>query len=257
LGVPDIGILTQTEMMAHVRAMVAATRVPLLVDIDTGYGGVHNVVRTIQEVEDAGASAVQIEDQGFPKRCGHFENKTIVPIQDMAAKILAAVEARRRGLLLIARTDAIAIEGFEAAIERARIYKDCGADIIFVEAPEDENQVRALPGLVDAPMLINLVEGGKTPFLPPSELEEAGYSMIAFANFGLRAVIKTLRERFRELNERQTTEGLFDHIVSWEERQETVDLDGYDQRESAWFESALAKRSGQPIRVPSGGRELD
>jgi 2-methylisocitrate lyase-like PEP mutase family enzyme len=254
LGVPDVGLLTQTEMAAHARAMVRATKIPVLVDVDTGYGGVHNTVRTVQEMEAAGAAAIQIEDQSFPKRCGHFDRKSVVPTDEMVAKILAAVDTRRSDIVLIARTDAIAVNGFDDAVQRARLYREAGADIIFVEALESVDQIRELPGLVDAPLLINMVEGGLTPFLSPGELDRLGYSIVAFANFGLRATMKALRESLHRLKEAGTSAFLVDDIMSWDERQAVVGLDGYDKRESVWLEKTtqlLARLMGNDR--PTGG----
>lgn len=243
LGVPDLGLLTLSELTAHTRAMVAATTVPVLVDVDTGFGGVHNVARTVSEMEAAGAAAVQIEDQTFPKRCGHFDGKDVVPAEEMVAKLVAAIDSRD-DLLVIARTDAIAVEGFEPAVERARAYRDAGADVIFVEAPTSVEEVRALPTLVDAPLLINMVEEGVTPLLPPDELDALGYRVIAFANFGLRAIMKCLREKLSDLHSAGTSADLGDHILSWAERQATVGLDHYDAREQGWRQRAEALVDG-------------
>ena len=231
LGVPDLGLLTMSEVLSHVRAMTTVLSIPLLVDIDTGYGGVHNVARTVRAVEDAGAAAVQIEDQVLPKRCGHFEGKAVVPVEEMAAKIVAATESRRQDLVIIGRTDALAAEGYDAAVRRAEIYLEAGADVAFVEALETEEQIRDLASRIDAPKLINMVEGGPTPLLPPGELEELGYNILAFANFGLRAAIKHLRHALGQLKSAGTSAELLHEIATWDERQDTVGLKDFERRE--------------------------
>lgn len=247
LGVPDVGLVTQTEMVDQVRAMVDATSIPVLADIDTGYGGVHNVVRTVRAMEQVGAVALQIEDQTLPKRCGHFDRKSLAAPDEMVAKLLAAVDARQADTIIIARTDAIAVGGFDEAVRRARLYREAGGDVVFVEALQNEDQIRRLPELVDAPLLINMVEGGTTPFLSPAVLEELGYSIMAFANFGLRTIIKALRESLRRLKEAGTSADLVDLIVTWEERQAVVGLDDYDERENLFHQRAeeLVSRAGQ------------
>ncbi len=253
LGVPDLGLLSVSELAGHVRAMTAVTTVPLLVDIDTGFGGVHNVARTIREIEMAGGAAVQIEDQVFPKRCGHFSGKQMVPAEEMIAKIIAAGEARNTDLVIIARTDAIAVEGFEAAVERGRLYMEAGADMIFVEALETEEQIRAAAAAIEAPKLINLVEGGRTPFLPIEELEALGYAMAAFGNFALRAAMKALRDLLARLRAAGTSAALIAEILSWEERQQTVGLEQFDERETRLRELAedIARARSSSLRAES------
>lgn len=251
LGVPDLGILTMHEMAQHVRAMQAVTSVPIIVDVDTGYGGVHNVARAVFEMEGAGAAGIQLEDQTFPKRCGHFDRKAVVPRDEMIAKILAAVDSQRTGLVLIARTDAVAVEGYQAAVERAKAYFDAGADVVFVEALETEEQIRSLARDVPGPKLMNLVEGGKTPFLPLDTLGSLGYAIIALANFALRSSMQAVLNSLANLKDAGTSESLTREILSWDERQEIVGLAEYDSRSDQWAERA-ALLGAKAKRVADG-----
>jgi 2-methylisocitrate lyase-like PEP mutase family enzyme len=191
LGRPDIGLVTMTEVaqtLALIRDRVGAH---VIVDADTGYGNALNVVRTVRELERAGASAIQLEDQDFPKRCGHLEGKSLIAALEMSGKIRAAVDARQsRETLIVARTDAVAVEGFDRAMERARRYRDAGADLLFVEAPRSRDD---LARIIDAlgpsvPLMANMVEGGKTPTLPAAELEEIGFALVIFPGAIVRAL---------------------------------------------------------------------
>jgi 2-methylisocitrate lyase-like PEP mutase family enzyme len=173
LGVPDIGLVTVTELAEHVAAIRDAFAGPLVVDADTGFGNAVNMVRTVKLLERAGADALQIEDQVFPKRCGHFAGKHVIPAAEMAEKVKAAVDTRCDGdLLIIARTDAIAAEGYEAAIARAAAYREAGADVTFVEAPTSLEQIADIPRRLPWPQLVNIVLGGRTPELPNEKLKD-------------------------------------------------------------------------------------
>jgi 2-methylisocitrate lyase-like PEP mutase family enzyme len=191
LGRPDIGLVTLAEVadtLALIRDRVDAH---LIVDADTGYGNALNVVRTVRELERAGASAIQIEDQDFPKRCGHLDGKSLIPAQEMCGKIRAAVDSRRSSdTLLIARTDAVAVEGFESAIERATLYQEAGADVLFVEAPRSRDDLAQIAKTLGGklPLLANMVEGGKTPTLPAAELEAIGFAVVIFPGAIVRAL---------------------------------------------------------------------
>jgi 2-methylisocitrate lyase-like PEP mutase family enzyme len=179
LGLPDYGLVTMTEMAANVARLTSSTRLPVIADADTGYGNELNVVRTVREYERAGAAALHIEDQVFSKRCGHLDGKELVPLDEFAARIHAAADSRSDpDLLIIARTDAIAVEGFDAAVERARAALAAGADLAFVEAPETEEQVARIPALVGGPCLLNLVAGGKTPAVSVEEAGSFGYVLV-------------------------------------------------------------------------------
>src|SRR4051812_26414241 len=180
LGYPDVGLQTMPEILGQVRNMARAVDIPLIVDIDTGYGNALNVMRTVREFESAGAAALFFEDQTFPKRCGHFEGKKLISVEEMVVKVKAACEARRSNdLVIIARTDARAIEGLDKAIERANIYAQAGADAIFVEALLSEDEMRKAANSIKAPLQANLSEGGlKTPLLPFDVLHEIGFKII-------------------------------------------------------------------------------
>jgi 2,3-dimethylmalate lyase len=182
LGRPDIGLLSFDEMAGHARRLVQAVGVPVIADADDGYGNPLNVMRTVREYEAAGVAALHLEDQVAPKRCGHMEGKEVIAASEMAEKVRAAVEARRSPeLMIIARTDARAVEGLDGALERARRYRDAGADMLFVEAPETEDEVVAVAGAFpDTPLLFNWVEGGKTPMLGLDRVRELGFRLVIF-----------------------------------------------------------------------------
>ena len=188
LGRPDIGLVTMTEVTDTLALIRDRVDSHLIVDADTGYGNALNVVRTIREFERAGAHAIQLEDQDFPKRCGHLDGKALIPAQEMCGKIRAAVDTRHsRETLIIARTDAVAVEGFERAIERAVLYREAGADLLFVEAPMSEKDLARIPKEVGGAHVCNMVFGGKTPLLPRARLAEMGYAGIIYANAALQA----------------------------------------------------------------------
>jgi 2-methylisocitrate lyase-like PEP mutase family enzyme len=190
LGLPDLSFVDLTQIVQHTMAIRNVTDLPLVVDADTGFGNAVNVAHTVRMLERAGASAVQIEDQKMPKRCGHFAGKELVAPHEMSAKVKAAVDARRSDeLLIIARTDARATEGFQAALDRAALYVEAGADVIFIEAPESEEEVRRIPASLPVPQLLNLVVGGRTPIFGQAELAEIGFAMVLYANVALQGAI--------------------------------------------------------------------
>lgn len=228
-GLPDLGLTTLTEIAVQVQRIADAVQVPVIVDADTGFGGPLNVMRTVRELERAGAAAVQIEDQVSPKRCGHFDGQAVVPVAEMVKKIEAALSARQDpNLVLIARTDARACEGLAAAIERGRAYAAAGADLVFVEAPQTIAELRRLPDAIPAPLLVNMVEGGKTPLLDAAALEAMGYRLVLFANTALRVAVKAVQDAMRRLRHEGTSRSLLDHMVTWEERQRLVGLPYYE-----------------------------
>lgn len=191
LGRPDIGLVTMTEVVHTVALIRDRVDSRLIVDADTGYGNALNVVRTVREFERAGATAIQLEDQDFPKRCGHLDGKAVIAAQEMCGKIRAAVDARRsRETLIVARTDAVAVEGFDRAIERAQMYREAGADVLFVEAPRTRDDLARVTATLGAglPLLANMVEGGKTPTLPAAELEAMGFAIVIFPGAIVRAL---------------------------------------------------------------------
>lgn len=191
LGRPDIGLVSMSEVVETVQLVRDRVATPLIVDADNGYGNALNVQRTVRLFERAGASAIQLEDQSYPKRCGHLREKRLVSAQEMAGKIKAACDARAdAGTLIIARTDAVAVEGFEAAIKRAALYRDAGADVLFVEAPGSTTQLKDIPRqLADGiPLMANMVEGGMTPVVDAKTLQEMGYALVIFPGGVVRAM---------------------------------------------------------------------
>jgi 2,3-dimethylmalate lyase len=231
-GVPDIGLVTVSELAAHVAAIREAFAGPLVVDADTGFGNAVNVVRTMQLLERAGADALQIEDQVFPKRCGHFAGKEVIPAAEMVAKIKAAVDTRHDpDLLIIARTDAIAPEGFAAALERAAAYREAGADVTFVEAPTSMEEIAEIPRRLPFPQLINIVIGGRTPELPNAKLKELGYAGVIYANLALQSALKGMQAALGELRRRGHIGDALNLITDFSERQRLVHKDEFDALE--------------------------
>ena len=209
LGRPDIGLVSMNEVVQTVTLIRDRVDAHLIVDADTGYGNALNVQRTVRLLERAGASAIQIEDQDFPKRCGHLDDKTLVSAQEMAGKIKAAVDERAsRDTLIIARTDALAGEGFDRALARVALYRDAGADVLFVEAPrqhEELGQIGATLGK-SAPLMVNMVEGGKTPMLPAGELEALGFSLAIFPGAIVRTLAKAAEDFYVSLKAHGSTD---------------------------------------------------
>src|SRR5579883_1615489 len=225
LGWADVGLTTMTEVRDAVWRIVDATALPVLADIDTGFGNAVNVARTVREFERIGVAAVQLEDQVFPKRCGHFAGKAVISQAEMVGKLRAACEARQDGLVIIARTDARAVEGLEAAIARARAYRAAGADVLFVEAPRSRAELATIAAaLGDAPLLVNLVEGGQTPILPAAELAALGYKLALYANTALRAAARGMQRALAYLAAHGSTLGAEDLLIDWETRQRLVRL---------------------------------
>jgi 2-methylisocitrate lyase-like PEP mutase family enzyme len=179
LGLPDVGFITVTEMADAVRRMAQRVQIPVVADGDTGHGDLHNVVRTVREFERAGAAGILLEDQVTPKRCGHFQGKQVIPAEEMALKLKAALSARRDpDFVIIARTDARAVEGIDAAIQRANLYGKTGADVCFIEAPESKQELERIPREVKHPLLVNMLTGGVTPILTVDELGKLGYKIV-------------------------------------------------------------------------------
>ena len=202
LGRPDIGLVSLTEVVDTVALIRDRVDANLIVDADTGYGNALNVGRTVRLLERSGAQAIQIEDQGFPKRCGHLDDKSLIPAAEMAGKIKAAVDARHsKDTLIIARTDAVAVEGFERAVERALLYREAGADVLFVEAPKARDELAKIVKQLGRtlPLMANMVEGGKTPILPAAELEALGFSLVIFPGGIVRTLAKTAVDYYASL----------------------------------------------------------
>ena len=232
LGIPDNGLVTLTELARHVAAIRDSFPGPLVVDADTGFGNALNMARTVQVLERAGADALQIEDQVFPKRCGHFSGKEVIPKAEMVAKLKAAADARRSAdLLIIARTDAIAPEGYEAAIDRAAAYRDAGADVTFVEAPTSMEQIAEIPKRLPWPQIINIVIGGRTPELPNAKLKELGYAGVIYANVALQASLLGMQAALGELKRTGHMGHAKALVVDFSERQRLVHKDAFDALE--------------------------
>lgn len=222
LGLPDLGLVTASEIIEATARISDVCRLPLVVDMDTGFGNALNTYGTVQKLERAGAAAIQIEDQVFPKKCGHFAGKAVIPLNEMLGKIKACLDARTdENTLIIARTDARAVEGFGAALERAHQMAEIGADILFVEAPETIEEVRAI-GALPTPQLVNFVVGGRTPMMQIDDLREAGFSLALFANAALQASLKAQQEVLGSLYKHGSLEQVRDRMATFEERQRVV-----------------------------------
>jgi 2-methylisocitrate lyase-like PEP mutase family enzyme len=242
LGMPDVGLLTLTELVSHVSAIRDAVELPLVVDADTGFGNAVNVRRTIRALERAGANAVQIEDQAMPKRCGHFVGKSVVSAEEMMQRIYSATDSRSdKNLLIIARTDARAEHGLAEACARARAYLAAGADVAFIEAPQSVAELREIPRLVPGPHVINMVEGGQTPLLPLTELAELGFAVVLYANAVLRGGLLGMRRVAEHLLAKGDTRDVQDQMLSWDERQALVRKHVLDELEDAY--AAMAARA--------------
>jgi methylisocitrate lyase len=227
LGLADLGILNLEEVCLFTRTISRATGLPLIVDGDTGFGGILNVMRTVREVEDAGAAAIQIEDQSLPKKCGHLNDKRLVAPDEMAAKIAAAVRARRH-LRIIARTDAAGVEGLEAAIDRARLYRKAGADAIFPEALTTAEMFRTFAREIDAPLLANMTEFGRTPYFTADQFEDFGFNMVIWPVSSLRIAAKAIGSLYESLMRDGTAEPLLDRMQTRAQLYETIGYNDYE-----------------------------
>jgi len=235
LGVPDVGLISMTELANHVSAIRDVVALPLIVDADTGFGNPLNVTRTIRVLERSGANAIQLEDQEFPKRCGHFSGKSVIASTDMVQKIRAAADARvDPDLVIVARTDALATHGFEDAIERAAAYIEAGADMTFVEAPRTREQIVEIPRRVKAPQFINIVAGGVTPMIALDELKSMGYSMVLYANAALQASVAAMQKVLKHLKAHGSLDEVSAELASFEERQRLVGKQHYDALEKKY-----------------------
>ncbi len=235
LGVPDVGLTTMTEVSETIAAIADVVSVPIIVDADTGYGNAVNVVRTVRTLERAGAAGIQIEDQVFPKKCGHFAGKDVIAAEEMVQKIKAAVDARRDpSLQIIARTDARAVEGLERALDRAQAYVAVGADATFVEAPASLEELARIPQALDVPQVANIVFGGKTPDPGRDKLAELGFSIVLYANAALQAALKASYDVLSVLKAEGSLHSVADRLASFEERQRAVAKDEWDAREARY-----------------------
>ena len=235
LGVPDLGLTSVTELAAHVAAAREVVGIPILADGDTGFGNAINARRTVQLLERAGANAIMLEDQTYPKRCGHFDGKDVIPKAEMVNKLKAAVDARvDPDLMILARTDARAIEGFEAACDRARAYQEAGADFLFIEAPLTREELLAIPSEVPGIHLCNMVIGGKTPLLPREELAQAGYAVVCYANAALQASMLAMQEVMQHMAAHGSIKGIESRLMMFAERQKVLDADRFKDLEQRY-----------------------
>jgi len=241
VGKPDLGLASLTEMVANASAIASTITVPLIADADTGYGGAWNVYRTVQEYEKAGVAALHIEDQAFPKRCGHLDGKEVVPLSEMAVKLRAACDARSDAdLVLIARTDALAVTGLDDTLRRCVAYVEAGADVLFVEALRTQDEIMRLRREVDVPLLYNFVEHGKSPLIPVPQLAELGFKLVIFPG-SLMLSLSTMAQRIlREIRERGTTASLLDDMGSVVELFNLMGMDEVLARDARWTASTAA-----------------
>lgn len=225
LGYPDVGLTTMSEVLNQARNIVRSVNIPVFADCDTGYGNPINVYRTIQEFEDAGVAGLFIEDQIWPKRCGHFEGKQIIAKDEMVKKIQSALDARRNSdLVLMARTDARAVYGLNEAVGRAKAYVEAGADMIFIEAPQTIEELQKVAKCVEVPTMANMVEGGKTPIVSVRELEEMGFKVAAFSGSAQKTAMRAMQELFSELKTTGRLDDVLEKIASLNERSELLGL---------------------------------
>jgi len=234
-GLPDLGFVSLTEIAQHTSTIREAVNIPVLVDAETGFGNALNVRHSVRALERAGADAIQIEDQTMPKKCGHFANKSVIPVEEMAGKIKAAVDTRGSGdFLIIARTDAVAVEGFEPAIDRVQRYIEAGADVTFVEAPERADELRKIPQRLSVPQVINVVVGGKTPVFSQEDLAKMGFGLVLYANVALQGAIAGMQAALKQLK----TTGRMDEssamVASFAERQRLVKKPLFDELEGKY-----------------------
>lgn len=235
LGAPDIGLTTLTEIANAVAAISDAVMLPLMVDADTGFGNALNMYRTVKVLERAGAAGLQIEDQVFPKKCGHFSGKEVVPLADMVAKIKAAVDARSDGdLQIIARTDARAIEGLNAAIDRAHAFIEAGADVTFVEAPTNIDEMARIARELRVPQIANIVFGGKTPDPGRARLKEMGFAGVLYANALLQAALRSSYDVLAALKDTGSLDSVADKLSGFDERQRAVAKPAWDALEARY-----------------------
>ncbi|OGV96900.1 carboxyvinyl-carboxyphosphonate phosphorylmutase [Microgenomates group bacterium RBG_16_45_19] len=236
LGYPDVGLVTMSEMVTRAKCVADSVNVPTISDANTGYGNPINVIRTVREFERAGVAGIHIEDQVTPKRCGHFSGKEVISAEEMVRKIEAAIEAKEdEDFVVIARTDSRQVYGIEEAIKRGRKYAKAGADLIFVEAPQSIRELEIIADSIDAPLVANIVEGGKTPLVNVNRLREMGYRLVIFANTALRIAGKAVKEAMAMLHSEGTTESLLNRMLSWEERQRIVRLETVQNLEKKYI----------------------
>jgi 2-methylisocitrate lyase-like PEP mutase family enzyme len=243
MGIPDIGLVTMSEVIDRAAQVVAAVKIPIIADADTGYGNAVNLVRSVREFERTGVAAIHIEDQITPKRCGHLDGKEVIPLAEMEKKLQAALASRSDPeFSIIARTDARGVHGFDDAIRRGRAFAELGVDAVFVEAPQSEAELEEIPrALVNVPLLVNVFKGGKTPMLPVERLQQMGYRIAIYPSETQRAAIHAMRQALGLLKREGTTEKMDDALTTFKERDKVVGLDEWQQLEKQYL--ALNERS--------------
>lgn len=235
LGKPDVGLLTLTEMAARASRLADAVNIPLIADADTGYGNAVNVTRTVREYEKAGVACLQLEDQVAPKKCGHMTGREVIPTDEMVGKIKAACDARRDDdLMIMARTDARTTHGIEEALERGKAYEEAGADIVFIESPESEDEMKMITSAFNVPVLANMVEHGRTPFLPVPKLQEIGYDLVIFPVSATYVMAEAARKVMRTLRKTGSTGDMVDSMIAFEEFNELMGLGDIRQMETRY-----------------------
>ncbi len=227
-GYPDIGLLTMTEVCSTLAHIVQVSNLPVIADADTGYGNELNTRRTVQEFERLGVAALHLEDQTFPKRCGHLDDKSLISTEEMCIKLKVAKKSLTDpDFVIIARTDAIAVEGFDSAIARAKAYLKAGADVVFLEAPETMEQIEQIAAQIPQPKLINMFYGGKTPLVPTKKLQELGYRIVIIPSDLQRAAIKAMQKTLAEIHRTGNSEKIADQLVSFQEREAIIETKKY------------------------------
>lgn len=242
MGVPDIGLVTMSEVIERAAQVVSAVRVPVIADADTGYGNAINLVRAVKEFERAGVAAIHIEDQITPKRCGHLEGKEVISLEEMEKKLAAALESRTDpDFAIIGRTDARAIHGLDDAIRRGKSFARLGVDAVFVEAPESEAELETITrSIPEVPLMVNMFKGGKTPLLPVSRLEAMGFRIAIFPSESQRAAIHAMREALTLLKRDGSTEAMDDRLATFKERDRLAGLEEWEGLERKYLKSVKA-----------------
>lgn len=253
LGMPDIGLLTGSEMITQYKNICSAVDLPVLVDIDTGFGDVNNVIRAVKECQKAGAAGLFIEDQTYPKRCGHMEGKGVVPVEEYLPKLRAALWAREDpDFVIMARTDAYAVHGFEEALNRAGLYARAGADMVFVEAVQTAEEMRRVNTVLrelNTPSMANMIEGGKTSFLNVTDLQNLGYSVVIYPCGSVFTATKALMGWARYLKEQGTTEGYLDNMLTFDEYYDFIGARDIRERERQFIAGDVGAQGSDALNM--------
>ena len=244
LGLPDLGMTTLSEVALGARQVASRVDVPLIVDADTGFGEALNVARTVEEMRAAGAAAIHIEDQVLPKKCGHLDGKQLVDVDEMVKKLLAAKDAAGKDLMIVARTDSRTVEGIDSAIERARIYSRARVDMIFPEALENREEFAEFRRKISLPLMANMTEFGKTPYMTTKEFEELGYEMVIFPVTAFRSMMKAVKGTLTELKAKGTQKGMLDTLMPRNEFYDLIDYRGYEEADRRALDAAKRLRRG-------------